>query len=184
MTDQTFLELIRKYIWNSLLWKSRNSYSISIEDSYQSNRTEIRHALQGEYYNNLGTHYQEQKRRALEILDAHETEVREIIDELHLKLDRKNAKEDINRITAKAILESMLDEAGLKYYIEYQKTGVKINVQLQQKKKGLLYMSYSRVIKESGKLIDNILILKQMYDYFGHNSGIVNISKEEIDLFK
>ncbi len=184
MADQTFLELVRKYLWRYLLWKSQNGYMVSYEDSHKALTDHINYALRGEYYNNLGTHYKEQKRRALEILDAHATEVREVIEELHLKLDKKNAKEDVNRITARAILEPLLDEVGMKYYIEYQKTGVKINVQLLPKKKGQLYMSYSKVRKECDKLISNILSLKQMYEYFGHNSGIINISKEETEKFK
>ncbi len=182
MADQTFLELVRKYLWDYLLWRAKNGYRASREDAYNTLAKHIYYALRGEYYDNLGTRYKEQ--RALEILNAHEAEVREIIEELYLKLDKKNAKEDINKISARAVLEPLLDEAGLKYHIEYQKTGVKINVQLLPKKKGQLYMSYSRVRKDSDKLIDHITNLRQMYDYFGHNSGIVNISKEENDKFR
>ncbi len=43
--------------------------------------------------------------------------------------------------------------------------------------------SYSRIRNESDRLIDNILKLRQMYDYFGHNSGIVNIPKDEEQQF-
>ncbi len=182
MADQTFLELVRKYLWNYLLWRDKNGYKASCEDAYNALTNHINYALRGEYYNSLGTHHKEH--RALEILKAHEPEVREVIEELHLKLDKKNAKEDVNRITARAILEPLLDEAAMKYHIEYQKTGVKINVQLLPKKKGQLYMSYSRVRKESDKLIGHINTLQQMYDFFGHNSGIVNISREETDKFK
>ncbi len=183
MADHTFLELVKKYLWRYLLWRANNGYMVSYEDSYKALTDHMNYALRGEYYSNLGTHYREQKSRALEILDAHETEVREIIEELHLKLDKKSAKEDVNMISARAILEPLLDEVGMKYYIEYQKTGVKINVQLLPKKKGLLYMSYSRVMKESDKLIGNIEKLKSMFEYFGHNSGIVNITREEDRLF-
>ncbi len=182
MADQTFLELVRKYLWNYLLWRNKNGYTASHEDAYNTLTKHIYYALRGEYYDSLGTRYKEQK--ALEILKAHESEVREVIEELHLKLDKKNAKVDVNKITARAILEPLLDEAGMKYHIEYQKTGVKINVQLLPKKKGQLYMSYSRVRKESDKLISNILSLRQMYECFGHNSGIVNIGKEETEKFK
>ncbi len=184
MADQTFLELVKKYLWNHLLWRARNNYAVSYEDSQKTIRDYIHYVLHGEYYNKLGASYKERRRKAEEILDAHEQEVREIIDELHLKIYRKSAKEDINIITARAILEPLLDEAGMKYYIEYLKTGVKINVQLLPKKKGQLYMSYSRIMKESDKLISNILCIRQMYDYFGSNSGIVNITREETDKFK
>ena len=42
-------------------------------------------------------------------------------------------------------------------------------------------MSYSKVRKESDKL--NILSLKQIYAYFGHNSGILDIPVDEEELF-
>ena len=69
------------------------------------------------------------------------------------------------------------------YYIEYQRTGVKINVRLLPKRKAQLYMSYAKVRNESDKLVDMILSIKRMYSYFGHSSGIVNISADEEELF-
>ncbi len=184
MADLEFLELIRKYLWNFLLWKNREGYTQSFNSMYKRINSDLNYALRGDYFTGLGTNFDQRIARAKQLLSEHDREVKDIIEELLLKMNRKNAKVDINRITAKAILEPLLDEVGLKYYIEYQKTGVKINVQLLPKKKGQLYMSYNRVMKESAKLIGNILKLKELYEYFGHNSGIVNISKEEEVRFK
>ncbi len=184
MADLEFLELIRKYLWNFLLWKNREGYAQSFNSMYKRIGSDLNYALRGNYFTGLGSNFDQRITKAKQLLSEHDREVKDIIEDLLLKMDRKNAKEDINRITAKAILEPLLDDAGLKYHIEYQKTGVKLNVQLLPKKKARLYMSYSRVMKESNMLIDNILQLKKMYDYFGHNSGIVNIGKEETDLFK
>ncbi len=183
MADQQFLDMVRKYIWDNMLWRNNNGYPISFENICQVIRNDIHRALSREYLFSLGDDYRENVKTCRKILAEHDSEVREIIEELLLKLDKKNAKDGINRITAEAILEPLLDRSGLKYFIEYQKTGVKIHVRLRPKKKAQLYMSYSRVRKESDQLVDNILKLRQMYDYFGPNSGIVNIPQDEENLF-
>lgn len=54
---------------------------------------------------------------------------------------------------------------------------------VSSEKEGAAFMSYSKVRKESDKLVGNILSLKQIHAYFGHNSGIVDIPVDEEELF-
>ncbi len=91
MKDQTFLELVRKFLWSNLLWRARNRYEISHENSRKTIKDYIHYALRGEYYDKLGASHKERRRKA---------------------------EDDINMITARAILEPLLDEAGMKYYIK------------------------------------------------------------------
>ncbi len=184
MADARFLDLIRDYLWKFLLWKNREGYAQTFNSMYKRIDSDINYALRGEYFNSLGSDFDRRIVRARQLLKQHDTEVKDLIEELILKMNRKNAKDSINQISAKAILEPLMDETGLSYHIEYQKTGVKLNIQLLPKKKAALYMSYSRVRNESDRLIGHIMQLKEMYDYFGHNSGIVNITKEETDRFR
>lgn len=184
MADQKFLDLVRNYLWRHMLWIDNMGYNNSFEESSRSIKSDIHHALSGDYLDGLGETYKEKYARADEILEAHSAEVSVIIEELLLKMDKKKSRISINQISAQAILEPVMELSGFKYYIEYQKNGVRINVQLLPKKKAMLYLSYSKVHNEYDKLVDNILILKQMYEYFGVNSGIVNIARYEMDKFK
>ncbi len=183
MKDQRFLDLVRKFVWDYLLWCDREGRFVSFEKMNNMVAGDIHHALQGDYFNGLGPDFKERKRVALGILNSHEAEVKGLIEELFLQMDRKKFKESIHRTSAKAVLEPLLDEMGVEYYIEYLKNGVKINVRLLPKKKAQLYMSYSKVRKESDNLIYWISEFKRMYGYFGVNSGIVNISNVEQEMF-
>lgn len=177
------LEAIRKYVWNYLLYRNREGAKISFNETYDMIKSYIYQALDSNLLNTHNVSRKEHCRIARREMELHDTEIKELIEELVLKMGKKQAKDNINRITARAILRPILDRAGFKYYIEYPKTGVKINVQFLPKKKAQLYMSYSKVHKESDKLVNNILSIKQIYTYFGHNSGIVNISMDEEELF-
>lgn len=176
-------EAVRKYLWDYLVRHNRYGDELSFKDTYDSIRTYCHQVLDRDMLNTRNVSYNEHCRMAQCELELHDSEVRELVEELVLKMRKRQAKDNINRITAGAILNPILDRAGFRYYIEYQKTGVKINVQFLPKKKAQLYMSYSKVRKESDKLVGNILSLKQIYAYFGHNSGIVNIPVDEEELF-
>ncbi len=184
MADQNFLDLVRNYLWKTILWRNNEGYNNSFDELQRIIKRDIHHALKGDYLFGLGNTYKERYARAAEILEQHSAEVNEVIEEQLLKLGKKNAKVMINKITAQAIIEPLLNNAGFIYYIDYQKTGAKLNVVLLPKKKAVLYMSYGKIMKESGRLVENILKIKQMYEYFGHNSGIVNISGKDYDKFK
>lgn len=183
MEEWIGLEAVRKYLWDYLLHHDRKGDMISFGDTYDSIRTYCYQVLDKDMLNTRNVSYREHCRIARRELELHDSEVRELVEELVLKMKKRQARDNINRVTAEAILNPLLEQSGFKYYIEYQKTGVKINVQLLPKKKAQLYMSYSKVRNESDKLVGNILSIKQIYTYFGRNSGIVNISADEEALF-
>ncbi len=179
-----FTDLVRNYLWKYMMWRERERFSLSFNHLYNRVRSDINYILRGQSFYDEWTNFDERIEIGKQLLEENDREIKEIIEELLLKMNKKKTNEQIRQISARAILEPILDESCLKYYIEYQKNGVKINLQLLPKKKASLYMSYGRLMSESDKLLDNILIIKQMYEYFGSNSGIVNINKEEMERFK
>ncbi len=186
MGEQDFMKCIEKYLWKHLLWAQNHGYHNSgktFGQLYDTVHQSITHAVRWPNCKDLGVDPKSREKEARRRLSLYDSEVRGLIEAMMLKMDRKKSKEAINEISAKVMLEPLLDGSGFKYYIEYLKTGVKLNVQLLPKKKAQLYMSYSDVRRNSGELVNKIVTLKQMYDYFGVNSGIVNITKDETDKF-
>lgn len=183
MEEWTGLEAVRIYLWDYLLRHYRHGDKISFESAYRSLKWDCHHVFGRDFLNTRHLSYDEHCSMARRELELHDSEVREILEELLLKMSKKQAKDNINRVTAAAILNPLLDRAGFEYYIEYQRTGVKINVRLLPKRKAQLYLSYAKVRNESDKLVDMILSIKRMYSYFGHSSGIVNIPDDEEELF-
>ncbi len=179
MTDQQYLEFARKYIWKSLLWKNQNGYRISFEIMYDYIKRSGQEPLPREYRESLGSSYSKRKAEIARRFDLLDGEMRRLIEELLLRLDKKNAKDSINQITAKAVLEPLLADTGMKFYVEYMRTGVKIHIRLNDRRKAQLYFSYPKVRKETDTIVSNILKFKELYDSFGSNSCITTFCSYE-----
>ncbi len=184
MTDEIYLKKVRQRLNTYITYCNIHGLPINRKRLDQEAKRAII-CVQNAFYQKTGIHtpdHSHKGRRELEarlgpMIDA-------IIEEAEFDGRKNKAKLAVNRIAVESILEPLLEDAGYEYYLDFLSSSVKLNIKISRDRKALLYASYAKIRKSPEDIINNILKLKQIHEFFGPNSGIIRIEKDESGSFK
>ena len=110
-----------------------------------------------------------------EIWESIRPEIEEHIQKSIIKYRSRKMVTEINALTAEALIDAAMKEAGLKHLFEPQTYRAKVRVKITDKSKIIIYLNYKKIHEQLPKAIESLKVLVSTLESMNYGTTIQKI---------